>query len=208
MDRQVFHHLLFSMWRLPTYHINAHEQNRLFIRWIPLSISTDLSCRIYFRYSYYLVHCKVHPHSNRKKMKKSFESKIALFTDKTFMKFVLVGIVNVTVGATIMFVFYNVFHFSYLVSSASNYFFGSIVSYFLNKYFTFKFHEKGWWSIVKFTLNIVVCYIIAYSIAKPMMQWMLSDFSMTVQENVSMAVGMCLFTALNYLGQRFFAFHE
>lgn len=62
----------------------------------------------------------------------SIKSKTALFTDKTFMKFVLVGIVNVTVGATIMFVFYNVFHFSYWVSSASNYFFGSIVSYFLN----------------------------------------------------------------------------
>ena len=61
--------------------------------------------------------------------------KISLFTDKTFMKFVLVGMVNVTVGATVMFVFYNVFHFSYWVSSASNYIVGSIVSYFLNRYF-------------------------------------------------------------------------
>ena len=131
---------------------------------------------------------------------------VRLFFDKTFMKFVIVGMINVTVGATIMFVFYNVFHFSYWVSSASNYFFGSIVSYILNKYFTFHYHEKGWWSVVKFILNIVVCYIIAYSIAKPLMQWILSDFSVTVQENVSMTFGMCLFTALNYLGQRFFAF--
>lgn len=129
-----------------------------------------------------------------------------LFTDKTFVKFVLVGFVNVLVGATIMFVFYNVFHLSYWVSSFSNYFFGSIVSYFLNKHFTFNYHEQGFASIVKFALNIVVCYVIAYSIAKPFMQWLLSDFSITIQENVSMAFGMCLFTALNYLGQRFFAF--
>jgi len=131
---------------------------------------------------------------------------IDLFTDKTFVKFVLVGFVNVLVGATIMFVFYNVFHLSYWVSSFSNYFFGSIVSYFLNKHFTFNYHEQGFASIVKFALNIVVCYVIAYSIAKPFMQCLLSDFSITFQENVSMAFGMCLFTALNYLGQRFFAF--
>lgn len=131
---------------------------------------------------------------------------IDLFTDKTFVKFVLVGFVNVLVGATIMFVFYNVFHLSYWVSSFSNYFFGSIVSYFLNKHFTFNYHEQGFASIVKFALNIIICYVIAYSIAKPVMQWLLSDFSITIQENVSMAFGMCLFTALNYLGQRFFAF--
>ena len=118
--------------------------------------------------------------------------KISLFTDKTFMKFVLVGIVNVTVGATVMFVFYNVFHFSY----------------FLNRYFTFNYHGSSWKSIAKFIINIAVCYVIAYSVAKPLMMWILSDYSITVQENVSMTFGMCLFTALNYLGQRFFAFKQ
>ena len=65
-------------------------------------------------------------------MQDSYNKIVSLFTDKTFIKFVLVGMVNVTVGATVMFVFYNVFHFSYWVSSASNYIVGSIVSYFLN----------------------------------------------------------------------------
>ena len=135
-------------------------------------------------------------------------NKLSLFTDKTFMKFVLVGMVNVTVGATVMFVFYNVFHFSYWLSSASNYIVGSIVSYFLNRYFTFNYHGSSWKSIAKFIINIAVCYVIAYSIAKPLMMWILSDYSITVQENVSMTFGMCLFTALNYLGQRFFAFKQ
>ena len=136
------------------------------------------------------------------------KSKIGLFTDKTFIKFVLVGMVNVTVGATVMFVFYNVFHFSYWVSSASNYIVGSIVSYFLNRYFTFSYYGSSWKSIAKFIINIAVCYIIAYSVAKPLMMWLLSGYSITVQENVSMTFGMCLFTALNYLGQRFFAFKK
>ena len=124
------------------------------------------------------------------------------------MKFVMVGVVNTIVGTSIMFIFYNVFHLGYWLSSASNYFFGSIVSYLLNKYFTFRFHEKGWYSLLRFTLNILTCYLIAYGIAKPIMKWLLSDFTIIIQENVSMMLGMCLFVVFNYLGQRFFAFKK
>ena len=133
---------------------------------------------------------------------------IRLFLDKTFLKFVTVGIVNTIVGTTIMFVFYNVFHLNYWISSASNYFFGSIVSYLLNKHFTFRFREKGWWSLLRFVVNIITCYLLAYGIAKPVMKWLLSSFSVTIQENVSMMLGMCLFVVFNYLGQRFFTFNH
>lgn len=138
----------------------------------------------------------------------SLKDKIALFTDKTFLKFVMVGMVNTAVGTTIMFVFYNVFHLNYWVSSASNYFFGSIVSYLLNKNFTFKYHEQGHSSLLRFTINILVCYFLAYGIAKPLMMWLLNSYSTIIQENVSMALGMCLFVVFNYLGQRFFAFRH
>lgn len=133
---------------------------------------------------------------------------IRLFLDKTFLKFITVGIVNTIVGTTIMFVFYNVFHLNYWISSASNYFFGSIVSYLLNKHYTFRFKEKAWWSLLRFVINIVTCYLLAYGIAKPVMKWLLSSFSVTIQENVSMMLGMCLFVVFNYLGQRFFTFNH
>ena len=138
----------------------------------------------------------------------SLKNNIGLFTDKTFMKFVMVGVVNTIGGITIMFVFYNVFHLSYWISSASNYFFGSICSYILNKHFTFKNKERGWKPLLRFTLNIIACYLLAYGIAKPVMQWILSGYSITIQENISMALGMCLFVVFNYLGQRFFAFNN
>lgn len=136
----------------------------------------------------------------------SLRDKIGLFTDKTFMKFIMVGVINTIVGTTIMFVFYNVFHLSYWVSSASNYFFGSICSYILNKHFTFENKERGWKPFIRFTINILICYLLAYGIAKPVMHWMLSGYSITIQENVSLALGMCLFVIFNYLGQRFYTF--
>ena len=137
----------------------------------------------------------------------SLGSKIGLFTDKTFIKFVVVGVINTIVGTIIMFVFYNVFHLSYWLSSASNYFFGSICSYILNKEITFRYQGNVISSLTRFTLNIIVCYLLAYGIAKPLVQYiLLANYSQTLQENVSMGVGMCLFVIFNYLGQRFFAF--
>ena len=122
------------------------------------------------------------------------------------LRFVLVGIANTLFGAAIMFLFYNVFHFSYWLSSASNYIFGSILSYFLNKSFTFRYGKTDLKSVIKFTVNIALCYLIAYGIAKPVISHLLSNYSVSVQENVSMVLGMVLFVGLNYLGQRFFAF--
>lgn len=82
------------------------------------------------------------------------KDKIKNILDITFWKFVLVGIVNTLVGTAVMFAAYNVLHLSYWISSASNYVVGSIVSYFLNKYFTFQNKEKSWKQLVKFALNI------------------------------------------------------
>ena len=138
----------------------------------------------------------------------SLRNNIISTTNNTFVKFILVGIANTIIGTLIMFVFYNVFHLSYWVSSASNYFFGSICSYLLNKYFTFKYKEKGFASLIRFTLNILVCFLLAYGIAKPVMQWLLSSYTVSIQENVSMLLGMCLFVIFNYLGQRYFAFKK
>lgn len=128
------------------------------------------------------------------------------FFDRTFWKFILVGLANTLFGTGIMFVFYNVLHLSYWVSSASNYVFGSILSYFLNRLFTFESREKAGRTLPRFVLNISVCYLLAYGAAKPLMARLLADFSQSIRENGAMLAGMCLFVALNYLGQRFFVF--
>lgn len=133
---------------------------------------------------------------------------ISKFNDSTFRRFILVGIINTLFGNTVMFVFYNIFNLSYWLSSASNYVFGSILSYFLNKYYTFGFTERSIKVVARFALNIVVCYLVAYGAAKPLASALLSSASLPVRENVSMLAGMCLFIVLNYLGQRFFAFRK
>ena len=107
-----------------------------------------------------------------------------------------------------MFLFYNLFHFNYWISSASNYIVGSIVSYFLNKYFTFQNKSKDAKVIVKFIINITVCYLVAYGVAKPVVVYLFSSFSQSVQDNAAMLAGSIFFVGLNYIGQRFWAFKQ
>ena len=124
------------------------------------------------------------------------------------IKFALVGVVNTVVGTLVMLVLYNVFGCSYWMSSAANYVVGSVISYFLNRYFTFRYHGSTARSVVRFIINIIVCYLIAYSVAQPLTKMALSGQTVAVQENVAMLVGTVLFIIINYLGQCFFAFRE
>ena len=126
--------------------------------------------------------------------------------DWTILKFLIVGVVNTVFGTIVMFSLYNLAGCSYWISSAANYILGSILSFFLNKYFTFQNRERSWGQVVRFTVNIAACYLVAYGVAKPAVRMLLSGQSVSIQENAAMLAGMCLFTGLNYFGQRFFAF--
>lgn len=128
------------------------------------------------------------------------------FLDNTIIKFLVVGVVNTIVGCSTMLLLYNLAHCSYWVSSSANYVVGGTVSFFLNKYFTFGNKKWEWAQVWKFVLNVTVCYLLGYGLAKSVILRLLEGHAVRFQENVAMLVGMCLYTGLNYLGQRFFAF--
>lgn len=134
--------------------------------------------------------------------------KVFKLIDRTLLKFVVVGVINTLFGSAVMFAMYNLLGCSYWVSSAGNYIFGSILSFFLNKHFTFQNKSKDVSVVIKFTINIIVCYLLAYGLARPAVRLLLSDSSMKVRENVAMLAGMILFVGFNYIGQRFFAFAD
>lgn len=79
-----------------------------------------------------------------------------------------------------MFSRYNLAHCSYWLSSAANYICGSILSYFLNKSFTFRNKEHGIKVVLKFIINITVCYFVAYGMAKPCVRIILSGTKQSI----------------------------
>ena len=128
--------------------------------------------------------------------------------DRTFLKFIAVGVVNTIFGYAIMFTFYNLLHLSYWVSSACNYIFGSILSYFLNKHFTFQDRSRSWKTVLRFAVNIACCYLIAYGAARPAVRWLLRGCSQKLIDNAAMLAGSVVVVALTYLSQRFLTFRK
>ena len=131
---------------------------------------------------------------------------IGKFFDAAFLRFLLVGVVNTLVGSGVMFLLYNLARCGYWFSSAMNYVVGSVVSYFLNKSFTFRKRGHDAPTVLRFAVNITVCYAAAYGAARPLARALLSGASEALRDNVAMVFGMCMFVALNYLGQRMFVF--
>lgn len=131
-----------------------------------------------------------------------------MIVDKTFGKFIIVGVINTIVGTSVMFIVYNVLQMNYWISSASNYLVGSIVSYFLNKYYTFQDRKKSYKQVILFIINITICYCVSYGLARHFVRWVMQGFDKYWYENIAMIVGMGMFIILNYFGQHILVFNK
>lgn len=142
------------------------------------------------------------------------------FFDIKFWKFIMVGILNTIVGMGLKFLMLNALPLTgeegVLIAGVTSTGLSSVMSYFLNKHFTFKNTEKGIKPAIRFAVNIACCYGIAYvTMVLPTIYicdtFQLSMFGMTVADfskNLSALLESCMFVACNYVGQRFFAFKE
>lgn len=127
--------------------------------------------------------------------------------DASIPKFLLVGVGNTLLSAVLMILLEGL---GYWPSTAIAYVAGAVMSFFLNRRFTFQSRETMGRSAVKFALNVAVCYVLAYSIAQPLGGTVLGAMGLTGiwLERLTKLGGMGLYTVLNYFGQRFFAFQK
>lgn len=127
--------------------------------------------------------------------------------DKSFLKFLLVGIFNTTVSFVLMFYLEGL---GYWLSTAIAYIVGAVISFFLNMKYTFQSKEKWVKAAVKFAINVTLCYIIAYSVAKPLMAYTLLHTTLAAiwVERITKIFAMGLYTIINYLGQKFITFNS
>ncbi len=125
--------------------------------------------------------------------------------------FGMVGVINTLMGWVIMAVLYNLIHMNYWLSSGISYFIGSVFSYHANGKLTFKVENRDKWLPWRFAVNIIVCYLIAFSVAQPVVTKILSSgqgVSKALIDNIAMLLGMCLFIVMNFFGQKFFVFRK
>ena len=122
--------------------------------------------------------------------------------------FGMVGVINTLMGWGIMAILYNLIHLSYYLSSGISYFIGSIFSYHANAKVTFKVEHRDKWLPWRFAVNIIVCYLVAFSVAQPLVKYLLASQPVVIVDNVAMVVGMCIFIVMNFFGQKLFVFRK
>lgn len=143
-------------------------------------------------------------------------NKINAFLHSTVFKFAVVGVINTIIGLIAMLASIVVLEWgkwfsgtiNYWASSAINIIVGSIVSYILNKHFTFQSNTEARKDVFRFVVNAVVCYVIAYGIARPVALHFVGGAVQIVKQIIALLFGAVLFTVLNYFGQRFYVFKE
>lgn len=131
---------------------------------------------------------------------------------KEFFKFILAGVSNTLIGMLLIFFFYNKLELGYWASTAMGYLAGGVWAYFMSRYFVFRYEKKEKWLIIRFALNMAVCYFMAYLIAKPVAvricQSVVPQFSAERTEKTAIVMGMGIYTMLNFLGQKFICFRK
>lgn len=125
------------------------------------------------------------------------------------MRFLLVGVFNTLVGLSASFAFFNLLHLNYWISTFTGNTIGAIVSYTLNRTFTFRSSASvgsSWW---KFAIVILSCYGLSYGISLQLAEtaaslWpgMRADWL----HNAAILIGNGLYTIGNYLGHKYFTF--
>ncbi|MDR0487940.1 MAG: GtrA family protein [Propionibacteriaceae bacterium] len=132
------------------------------------------------------------------------------FLDLKLLKFLGVGVANTLLSTILMFGLYNLTELNYWWSSAIAYAIGAAFSFFLNRAFTFR--DKGGipTSALRFLLTVSTCYIIAFSLAKPLVALGLTHTgaSPSTLDQIAMLVAMVIYTGLNYILQRIFVFKQ
>lgn len=126
--------------------------------------------------------------------------------DRSFWWFMLIGAGNTLLSFFIMQGMYALGWGGYWQSSAFAFALTSALSFFLNKRFAFQNHDGLLGTGLRFALVIALCYLFAYSVARPLTARLLRGLLPGPVDQAAMLVGQILFTGANYLGQRFFVF--
>ncbi|WP_238403288.1 GtrA family protein [Paenibacillus mesophilus] len=129
--------------------------------------------------------------------------------DHSFLRFLLVGVFNTLVGLSVIALLLHVAGIGYWASTFIGNAVGALVSYILNKRFTFRSKAKVAGSLWKFLLVTLVCYGLSYGIGL-YGGWLIAAVFPWFPDNrvhdAATLLGTGLYTVTNYLGHKYFSF--
>lgn len=147
------------------------------------------------------------------------KKKLSKMIDRTFIVYLIIGILNFLFCTALMFVLFNLCGFSDDTAPLVNYGLGSVIWFFAGKYIIFPGQKTSVQQVVRFALEVIACYLLSYYIIARIAGFyllqsasvrQLFSFGGTEPEmiagNLQMTVGTVAYAIINYFGQRFFVF--
>jgi putative flippase GtrA len=120
-----------------------------------------------------------------------------------FGKFSIVGFVNTASSYLLFFILLKFAHVNYLVSSVSSYILGILISYFGNKYWTFRSIRSVW--RLEF-IKYMILNIIGLALNTLIMFLMVENYKLNPY--VAQIVAMSVVIFYNFFGSKFWVFRE
>lgn len=142
-----------------------------------------------------------------------------LLAKYSFIRFACVGVGNTIVGYGTSSLFYNILTVNPLIvreniSTLLGTIIGAILSYFLNRRFTFRSKESIQNSFPKFALVIILCYLFSFTLIQNFVVHSVIDnitfvsISDKFEFYLATAIGTGVYIISNYFGQKLFAFRN
>lgn len=128
------------------------------------------------------------------------------------VSFIAIGFINTIIGYMLMFALYNIVNFTYWKTTLFANLIMIIFSYHLNRNITFRNTGSKIKTFAFFCIHILVCYLIAYKIARYIIFFISIKIfhfnSLSVIDNMAMLLGMLIFILLNFAGQKYWVFNK
>lgn len=135
---------------------------------------------------------------------------IAFFCDKSLVLFLIIGGLNTiisVVGSQLL-----LSSLGYWGSTALMFALCSIASFYFNRKYSFESKAPLGPSIVRFSVVILVCYLLGFGFSNYVTPLLVSAVGSGLDSvwitRVAMLIGQVIFTGLNYIGQRLWAFKD
>ena len=127
-------------------------------------------------------------------------SKIGKIMDKTFVRFLFVGLLNTIIGYSIIMILFHLFGLTYGVSYFLSYVVGVVISFFLNRQFVFFSKNHKLLEFFRFLIAFGVSYIVSYIFLYLFVEYQI------LGENIAFLGGMVIYSTLFYLLNKYIVF--
>jgi polyisoprenyl-phosphate glycosyltransferase len=120
----------------------------------------------------------------------------------TLIRYLLVGVVNTLVGLSTIYLAMYFLQMNLASSNAFGYTIGIMVSFVLNKKWTFDNQDHVVYSFLRYLLVLLVAYVANLATV------LFADSHFDLNPYLSQALGIIPYTTIGFLGSRYFAFRE